>query len=153
MKIIKTPIRALGKARDLYVRSLTGCATRSNYGANYGAELPRSFSTSVVSSVSANDDEDYRELVRAASVRGLGHENEMKMVLEQQLRQEAALIAAAGSNGRLPKSCSVGMGRIDEDKACEFGDDDKLVVDGKEPVYPRSRSYAVSKRSGGMFGL
>lgn len=42
--------------------------------------------------------------------------------------------------GGLPRSNTVGFGRIDEDKAFEFGDDD----DRMGLVYPRSKSYAAS---------
>ncbi|XWS24092.1 hypothetical protein CRYUN_Cryun28dG0071300 [Craigia yunnanensis] len=144
MRFITVPFKALGKARDLYVRSLTSCASGVSYGQSSGdftglySGLPRSFSAS---STTSNDNDDLRELIRAASVRSLGHMNEMEMFLQQQLRLQM------GSKG-LPKSCSVGMGRIDEDKACEFEENDAVVVDKKQDfLYPRSKSYAVTKMS------
>ncbi|XP_021284935.1 uncharacterized protein LOC110417070 [Herrania umbratica] len=144
VRFITVPFKMLGKARDLYVRSLSSCASTVSYGQSSGgytgqySGLPRSFSAS--SAASSNDNEDLRELIRAASVRSLGHRNEMEMFLQQQLRQ-------MGSKG-LPKSCSVGMGRIDEDKPCEFEEEDDVVVDKKQDfLYPRSKSYAVTKRS------
>ncbi|XP_022772925.1 uncharacterized protein LOC111315468 [Durio zibethinus] len=144
VRFITVPFRALGKARDLYVRSLTSCASRVSCGqgsADYTGQysgLPRSFSTS---STTSNDNEDLRELVRAASVRSLGHRNEVEMFLQQQLRLQM------GSKG-LPKSCSIGMGRIDEDKPCEFEENDAVVVDKKQDfLYPRSKSYSVTRRS------
>ncbi|XWS25496.1 hypothetical protein CRYUN_Cryun27aG0073000 [Craigia yunnanensis] len=144
VRFITVPIRALGKARDLYVRSLTSCASRVSYGQSSGdytgqySGLPRSFSAS---SATSNDNEDLRELIRAASVRSLGHRNEIEMFLQEQLRLQM------GSKG-LPKSCSVGMGRIDEDKTCEFEENDAIVVDKKQDfLYPRSKSYAATKRS------
>ena len=144
LRFIAVPFKALGKARDLYVRSLTSCASRVSYGHSSGdytgqySGLPRSFSAS---SATSNDNEDLRELIRAASVRSLGHRNEMEMFLQQQLRLQM------GSKG-LPKSCSVGMGRIDEEKPCEFEENDAVVVDKKQDfLYPRSKSYAVPKMS------
>ncbi|XP_022765949.1 uncharacterized protein LOC111310821 [Durio zibethinus] len=144
VRFITVPFRALGKARDLYVRSLTSCASSVSFGQGSGdytgqySGLPRSFSAS---SAISNDNEDLRELIRAASVRSLGHENEIEMFLQEQLRQMR-------SKG-LPKSCSVGMGRIDEDKPCEFEENEAAVVEKKKQdfLYPRSKSYAVTKRS------
>ncbi|XVE70208.1 hypothetical protein DITRI_Ditri10aG0054500 [Diplodiscus trichospermus] len=144
LRFITVPFRALGKARDLYVRSLTSCASRVSYGQGSGdyagaySGLPRSFSAS---SATSNDNEDYRDLIRAASVRSLGHRNEIEMFLQQQLKLQM------GSRG-LPKSCSVGMGRIDEEKPYESEEKDAAaVVDKKQGfLYPRSKSYAVTKR-------
>jgi hypothetical protein len=43
----------------------------------------------------------------------------------------------------MPRSHTVAIGRIDEEKPCDFDEEDVKV---KTNVYPRSRSYAVSKR-------
>ncbi|MBA0623676.1 hypothetical protein Godav_009125 [Gossypium davidsonii] len=145
MRFITVPFKALVKARDLYVRSLTTCASRVSYGHGSGgcsaqySGLPRSFSSAM--SATCNDNEDLRELIRAASVTSLGHRKEMEMLLKQQLRVQM------GSK-TLPKSCSVEMGRIDEEKPCEFEENDAsaaAVVNKKNN--PRSRSYAVTKTS------
>ncbi|KAG6644371.1 hypothetical protein I3843_08G051700 [Carya illinoinensis] len=136
VRFITTPIRILGKARDVYVRSITDCATGVRYGQSTGGPtaLPKSFS---VSSTRSNNDEELRELIRAASVRTLIERIDMEMIMKQQ---------AGGSKG-LPKSCSVGMGRIDEDGPCDF---EEVGVSGKgrkaDLLYPRSRSYAVTNR-------
>ncbi|XVF36448.1 hypothetical protein REPUB_Repub19eG0059400 [Reevesia pubescens] len=146
LQLITVPFKALCKARDLYVKSLTSCASRVSYGQSSGdytgqySGLPRSFSAS---STMSNDNEDLRDLIRAASIRNLGHRNEIEMFLQQQLRLQM------GSQG-LPKSCSVGMGRIDEDEPSEFEENDAAVtVNNKKQgfLYPRSKSYAVTKRS------
>ncbi|XVE95048.1 hypothetical protein REPUB_Repub02eG0062900 [Reevesia pubescens] len=145
VRFITVPFKALCKAKDLYVRSLTSCASRVSYGQSSGdytgqyPGLPRSFSAS---SAISKDNEDLRELIRAASVRSLGHSNEVEMFLQQQLRLQM------GSKG-LPKSSSVGMGRIDEEKSCEFEENDDVVIDKKKQgfLYPRSKSYAVTKTS------
>ncbi|PIA29461.1 hypothetical protein AQUCO_06000069v1 [Aquilegia coerulea] len=133
IKCIKAPIRFLTKARDLYVNSLTDCTGRMNavgYPSGPVNMMPRSFSTS---SSRSNDDEDFRELVRAASQRGL------KEKIELEIRQQR------GSK-KLPRSFTVGIGRIDEDKACDqFEDDLKIKSD---LLYPRSKSYAVAKKPG-----
>ncbi|CAI0464479.1 unnamed protein product [Linum tenue] len=166
VRIITCPFRVLGRARDLYVRSLTECATgashnpsrrRVPYHPSQYSSLPRSLSAA--SSISNNDGEDLRELMRAASVRVYGHKNEAEMYVEQlrQLRQQET----AGPGKVLPKSVSVGMGfmgRIDEDKACEEFEEGAAAADGstggrksdvskKAEKYPRSKSYApASKR-------
>ncbi|CAL5412907.1 unnamed protein product [Camellia sinensis] len=51
--------------------------------------------------------------------------------------------------GVVPRSCSVGMGSIDEERPCEFGDNNYNGVNVRKEllVYPRSRSYAVTKTS------
>ncbi|WZZ79952.1 hypothetical protein YC2023_100524 [Brassica napus] len=77
-------------------------------------------------------DDDYSELVRAASVRSLGHKNEIDMLIQEKLKQ-----------GGLPKSSSVGMARIDEEGEAEEGSVNtktKKVSD----LYPCSKSYAVT---------
>lgn len=143
VRFITTPIRILGKARDVYVRRITDCATGVRYGQSTGCPnaLPKSFS---VTSSRSNDDEELRELIRAASVRTLIERIDMEMIMKQQ--------AAGGTQNRgsegLPKSCSVGMGRIDEDGPCDF---EVAAVSAKvrkaDLLYPRSRSYAVTNRN------
>ncbi|CAL5077027.1 unnamed protein product [Urochloa decumbens] len=134
----RAPRRALCAARDLYVRSLTGCAGHLGGDAAFGypsfAAAPpgssfraESFASSRRSSYSggAGDaDEDLRELIRAASQRRVA---------------EAAAAAAAGERhpAAVPRSHSVAMARIDEDAPCEFGGSAAAAV------FPRSRSYAV----------
>ncbi|XP_035548618.1 uncharacterized protein LOC109015906 [Juglans regia] len=141
VRFITTPIRILGKARDVYVRSITNCATGVRYGQSTGCPtaLPKSFS---VSSSRSNNDEELRELIRAASVRTLIERIDMEMIMKQQ-----AGMQSRGSKV-LPKSCSVGMGRIDEDGPCDF---EEVSVSGKgrkaDLLFPRSRSYAVTNRN------
>ncbi|KAA8531550.1 hypothetical protein F0562_006259 [Nyssa sinensis] len=142
-RCLKAPIRLLIKARDFYVQSTSECAGRVGYGTVMGcptaqiSTLPNSFS--VNSSKSSNSDEDYRELVRIASTRSLGNKIELDLLRRQQSRQSPT----SGMNV-VPRSQSVGIGRIDEDKPCEIEEDIKVKTD----IYPRSRSYAVSKQNG-----
>ncbi|KAF8377664.1 hypothetical protein HHK36_031048 [Tetracentron sinense] len=97
--------------------------------------LPKSFS---VNSSRSSNDEDLRELIRAASTRNLGNKVEADLMRQKQLRQSATTRPKG-----VPRSFSVGIGRIEEDKPCEFGEHVNVKTDG---LYPRSRSYAVSKR-------
>ncbi|KAF9668461.1 hypothetical protein SADUNF_Sadunf14G0006000 [Salix dunnii] len=146
MRVITIPLRVLCKARDVYVKSMIDCSTGMRYGpsmvsrAGQHPPLPRSFS---VSPSNSGDGEDYRELVRAASSRSLGHSNEIEMYM-QLLRQQRSS-AMMGSKKVLPKSCSAGMGfmdKIDEDKPCVF---EAGAVDVKPRLGPRSSSCAVGK--------
>ncbi|CAK9168793.1 unnamed protein product [Ilex paraguariensis] len=142
MRFITIPIRVLNKAMDMYVKRMTDCADKVGYGNIMGGPvqpvaMPRSFSSS---STRSNDSEDFRELMRIASTRSLG--NTVNMDLHtQQHKSQPNIIESRG----VPRSCSVGMGRIDEDKPCVFGEDN--VNFKTELKYPRSRSYAVTKRS------
>lgn len=116
------PRRALCAARDLYVRSLTGCAGHLGGDAAFGyptfAAAPSFASSSSRRSSGADADEDLRELIRAASQR---------RAAEQDRQRHPAAV---------PRSHSVaaGMARIDEDGPCDFA--------SAAAVFPRSRSCA-----------
>jgi len=143
VRIITTPIRVLVKAKDMYVRSITKCGNNMNYSNPTGRfeNLPRSYSAVTSRSGGGGDNEDFAELMRAASARTLGNRIDMDLVLKQHQELEAKPVS---SNG-LPKSVSVGMGRIDEEKPSDdMGEGDVPVVVNS---YPRSRSYAVGKRN------
>ncbi|CAA7404298.1 unnamed protein product [Spirodela intermedia] len=131
IRIVKAPLWVLCQARDLYVSSMTGCAGRVNYGAmaysGGPAGIPRSFSFQQGRS-SCSSEDDLRELMRVASQGAKGSLNR-------------------GGPGIVPRSQSVGIGRIDEDKPCEFGAE---AMAG--PFYPRSRSYAVPTRRIAVIG-
>ncbi|OVA10684.1 hypothetical protein BVC80_53g15 [Macleaya cordata] len=145
-KCIKSPYRILLKARDIYVRSMTDCAGTSAFGGTtmmgYPAPcaLPKSYSSSS-SRMSDINDEDFKELIRAASQRGLKTKINIAEI------QPTKSMKSLNNNPPLPRSFTVGIGRIDEDKALDFDDNIKVKTDS---FYPRSRSYAVSsKRSTG----
>ncbi|KAH9755865.1 hypothetical protein KPL71_015925 [Citrus sinensis] len=152
VRFVMLPIRALGKARDFYVRSMINCAEGRTYGQPMGGTLPKSFSAR---SALSSESDDYGELVRAASVRSMGHLNEIDMLLKQhmQMRSSSQQLPQQqlGSNGkaRFPKSCSVGMagfmGRIEEEKPGDLGEDGSVHAKTKssDSVYARSRSVAV----------
>ncbi|KAJ0231527.1 hypothetical protein HA466_0298210 [Hirschfeldia incana] len=161
-RIITMPLKVLGKARDLYMRSITGCAARTHHSSADAVSIPfprsRSTSSGFSSTTSSRrmssdftfDDDDYSELVRAASVRSLGHKNEIDMIRHQQLQQRqenrVAVGAVAAAKGGLPKSSSVGMpmARIDEENEEEGSV--KNQKKGFDFLYPRSRSHAVNIR-------
>lgn len=121
IRYLKVPFKALGKARDFYVRSLTSCASRIGHGhcPNHFPveyyELSRSFGESSSSMPNVNKDDDTTELIRATSVRSSSYGNEMNMFSPKQLKLK---IRSRG----LPKN----MGRIDEDKPCVFEDNDVI---------------------------
>ncbi|KAL6012942.1 hypothetical protein ACLOJK_003431, partial [Asimina triloba] len=127
IRCLKAPFKFLCKARDFYVDSMSNCAGRVHYGGSANS-LPRSFS---VNSSRASQEEDIRALIRALSQRS----------------QPGGPNGPVGSNG-LPKSFSVAIGRIDEDKPYDVNDDLKAKSD---LLYPRSRSYAVTNRRVGMY--
>ncbi|KAK1301072.1 hypothetical protein QJS10_CPB13g00097 [Acorus calamus] len=137
VRYMKAPLRALVRARDFYVKSMTGCAGRAQYGAVVGcpgmamSTLPRSFSTNSYGGRS-NDDEDYSELVRVASIKKVAD----------------SLRAKSGGGVRgVPRSRSVAIGRIDEDKTY---DGEEVVGAAAARKYPRSRSQAVWRGTGMM---
>ncbi|KAL6270665.1 hypothetical protein ACE6H2_027576 [Prunus campanulata] len=162
MYIICAPIRTLTKARNFYMRGLEDYAGKVGYGggvsgytASQVPRLPKSFS---VNSSSTSDDEDLRQLLRTASSRKSNAEKESNVKLEGNsdmhrrpiVRQAAQPIGRQQTmNGMGMRSYSVGlkMGRIDEEMACSFEEDEANV---KADFYPRSRSYAVKRRSGGF---
>ncbi|KAE8675632.1 ARM repeat superfamily protein isoform 1 [Hibiscus syriacus] len=132
-RYLKVPIRFLMKAGDFYVKSMTEYSERVGYGTVMGCPtgqvhaLPRSYS--VGSTRSGHGDDDYRELMRAASARKFDN---------NKARRQSPI---------MPRSQSVGIGRIDEDEPCEFEDD---IIKVKPAYFPRSRSYAVTNRKGGL---
>lgn len=141
---MKAPIRILIKLRDLYIQGMNECSGRLDYGMAMGcptpqiSTLPKSFSTN--SARSTNND-DFRELMRAASTRSQANKAQWDLPRKQQ----PAKSPATTRPNNFSRSRSVGFGRIDEDKPCDFGEDDIKV--NTDHVYPRSRSYAVNMRT------
>ncbi|CAA7393803.1 unnamed protein product [Spirodela intermedia] len=137
-RMVTAPFRALRRLRDLYVRSMTGCAGSGNFrkvtafpgGASAG--IRRSYSLNP-SRVSSSSEDDLRDLVRAASQGARGSLN------------LSGFYQSPGGKPTVPRSQSVAIGRIDEDKPSDFTAEPVLG-----PLYPRSRSCAVPKRKGGM---
>lgn len=151
LRIVTIPIRALCKARDRYVKSMTDYADRVNYstntkfvGVSRASGLPKSFS---VNPARSYDSEDFRELVRVASARSLGTRVDLDVYMKQQTKTRAAGPGSGVRAGLPPRSSSVAMGRIDEDKACSsFGEEDNVSNLNKElKNAPRSKSYAARR--------
>ncbi|XP_042013997.1 uncharacterized protein LOC121762248 [Salvia splendens] len=142
MKFITVPVRALSRARDFYVRSLSDYADKMNYGNNAMAipvtsqvtSLPRSFT------VTSGRHEPEPELVRAASARSVGERTEVDSFIKQQMGAGAG--PGPGPKGMPPRSGSVAMGRIDEDRESVYFGDNNV----SSTMFPRSRSHAVSSR-------
>ncbi|KAL8234156.1 hypothetical protein R6Q59_020256 [Mikania micrantha] len=122
IRVLKAPLRAVSKMRDFYISSMYSCAAGMGGPAGpYASGLPRSYSTA-----SSRADDDLAELIRISSIRRLNH-------LDPDLlsQQHTAVV---------PRSQSVAIGRIDEERSYDFGDDFRL-----NSLYPRSRSHAVSR--------
>ncbi|XP_028764264.1 uncharacterized protein LOC114722398 [Neltuma alba] len=135
-RCMKAPIRLLNKAKHFYIHGITECSGRFPYldaamGCPTGqlSTLPRSFS---VSSARSSSVEDYKDLIKAAAARS----SVSRVDFDVPAKQPAPQV-------RVPRSRSVVIGRIDEDKPCEYGDD--LPI--RPIVYPRSKSYAARRRS------
>ncbi|RLN41389.1 hypothetical protein C2845_PM01G26900 [Panicum miliaceum] len=109
----RAPARALGRARDLYVRGLMGCTRYVPSDAAFGypvfvpaASLSRSHSAAGSDwGAGSAAGEDLRELVRAAS--------------ERRVEQRQAELRAVARSQSMAAALS--MARIDEDAPCEFG--------------------------------
>ncbi|KAI3417377.1 uncharacterized protein J3R85_014505 [Psidium guajava] len=149
VRIITIPLRALTKARDLYVRGLN-YADRVHGGVGCPAgqlsAMPRSFSVS--SSRPSSEADDLGELIRAASARNFGNKIDVDALLRQQQQRHLKQRPSSDWGPKvLPKSCSVAMGRIDEEEPSEFGDDGGVGAKKVDLLFPRSRSYAVGNRN------
>ncbi|WOK98478.1 hypothetical protein Cni_G07190 [Canna indica] len=135
-RLAAAPYRALCRARDLYVKSLGGCAGKAQRPP-FSAAMPRARSYAFHQH---GRDDDVGELIRAASTRSLPVKGS---------RDD-------GGAGAVPRSQSVAgvVMRIDEEKQCSFEGDVKLGLGlGMPPAYPRSRSCAVVRRRSQLGGV
>ncbi|KAH6796144.1 hypothetical protein C2S51_037130 [Perilla frutescens var. frutescens] len=147
LRIITVPVRALSRARDFYVRSLSDYADKMNYGTampipvtSQVTALPKSFS------VSSARSHEFENMVRASSTRTMGDRVDIDSYIKQQMRMNAGP-PPVGPRAMPPRSTSVAMGRIDEDGPAYFGDDNGGLINTRNEIkYPRSRSHAVSAR-------
>ncbi|KAK6152805.1 hypothetical protein DH2020_012444 [Rehmannia glutinosa] len=149
LKYMKGPIKILARARDFYVQSLSGCAGYVTYGGAMGcptlhpASLPRSFSASSSYSNHSSRDEDMRELIRIASIRGLTGKAEAELLRSEKSPKSPPDLGGGGA-AAVTRCRTVAIRKIDEDKPYEFGGDD---VAERPLVYTRSKSYAASRKS------
>ncbi|KAI3526658.1 hypothetical protein L1887_05918 [Cichorium endivia] len=153
--IIMTPIRALCKAKDIYVKGITNFSNTYNRpvmimeDANRTTmQLPRSFSTTML----PNDHSRHQQpgdLIRANST-GTTHTTMADLERYMIHKQNQQLQPCASRKG-VPRSCSAGMGRIDEDRVSSFRDDcilykNKVVVKVKDSRLSSNCSYANDAR-------
>ncbi|CAL0322515.1 unnamed protein product [Lupinus luteus] len=137
-KMIASPMKALGKARDMYVRSVTKCSQSMCYNVpmeGFGGYTPLSRSYSTGTSSRSEENDDLAELIRVASARTMGDRFGMGFDMKQYQQQQQLQKQQKTPKGLL-KSSSVGLPKIDEDKPFQ------------QDYYPRSRSYAVGKTKG-----
>ncbi|GLJ28421.1 hypothetical protein SUGI_0559240 [Cryptomeria japonica] len=115
-----SPIPYLAKARDFYMRSISECAGRAS-SSGLGVSmvgLPKSFSNS-----SLRNDDEFAELVRAASQRSKS----------SPVAQQKAIPKRFSTNG------APSVGRIDEDSPCYFGGSFRKNASQPDLHYPRTR--------------
>ncbi|KAK4791391.1 hypothetical protein SAY86_031804 [Trapa natans] len=142
---LKAPFRLLSKAAELYVRGITDCSGRAGYGPSMAQlqGLPKSYSSSTSKSTILYTDEDFRELVRAASTRSLCDYGKIQIEIPTSYHHGRY---HSRSRGKIARSFTSGIERIDEDRPCEFREDDVRVDDGKVTVVcPRSQNHAVPR--------
>lgn len=179
LRIITLPFRFLKKGKDMYVKSMMDVASKPRYGSSHNmmgsrnksskasSALPKSFSTSYAPSLSSTNFEgdDLKELIRANSTTyNNDPTNKLRtdmdvylkqLIKEQQVKKlKESLILGnnkfSSSQGVVPRSVSVGMGKIDEEKPFEEEEEEEedsidQVKKKKDVMFPRSRSHAVSQ--------
>ncbi|KAL5988265.1 hypothetical protein ACLOJK_036028 [Asimina triloba] len=142
---IKAPMRVLCRARDIYVRSMTDCASRIDYGAAaigcpaaFVHTLPRSYTINSNSMLRRSEDDEVRELLRAVTS---AHDSKKKK------QTTTTTTTPPKSKGVVVNSVSMGIiGRIDEDRPCYFPNDFKVGT-AKPSSYSRSKSFAAAATS------
>ncbi|KAK7252761.1 hypothetical protein RIF29_36949 [Crotalaria pallida] len=117
-KCMKAVTRFLGKVRDWYTDGMNKCSSHLNYLEPIaGCPVGHFSAMGAVASSSSPRDDDLKELVRYAE-------------LNRRQKQPPASVMRT----KAPRSCNYGLGRIDEDEPCEFGDDEIII---KPQIYAR----------------
>lgn len=142
-RYFKAPIRVLTKARDFYVQTMLDWAARGEYGSARGYCVNAPFynppgTLNFGSAKNSTQNEDLTELVRAASARNLSNR-----VQSEILQRPRHVKLPAASRRSLRWTRSVGIGRIEEDRPCEFGQE--VTVETRHVEYGRRRNCIVSK--------
>lgn len=141
MRSILTPIRALNKVKNFYVKNMESCAGRLSHGNGLvsGSSAPVSLSDSFsVNSSMARNDEELRRLLRTMSNNG-GSDTHSQLPAAR----KATTVGYGGGMGMRSYSVGLGkIGRIDEEKPCDFEEDEASL---RGDMYIRSASYAVGR--------
>ncbi|KAK9061198.1 hypothetical protein SSX86_018378 [Deinandra increscens subsp. villosa] len=155
-RIIKTPVRVLSKVADYYVKSVINFSNAYNKPLRTMVEvvpnsrrLPRSLTTSFLLD---NDQPPEGALVRSISAPVTNSETANIKLTNNELyviQRHCQQLRSCASRKVTPRSCSVGMGKIDEDKASSFRDDNvflknKLSVKGEDSGALKSYSDIAS---------
>nr|ABK25971.1 unknown [Picea sitchensis] len=138
-----SPIPFLTRARDFYVRKITQCAGNSSYVGIAGAPgatmtLPKSFSSS--SAYRREGDDDYSELVRAASQRERPTPIKITKLMDHQPFPRS--FSASTATDHHNRNLQLDVERIDEDSPCYFSGSFRKSVD-EDLRFPRSRSCST----------
>lgn len=162
---VKSMMDVASKPRYGSSQNMMGSRNKSSKASS---ALPKSFSTSYAPSLSSTNFEgdDLKELIRANSTTYNSNDptnklrTEMDLYLKQVIKEQQVKklkeSLVMGTNNRLlssqgvvPRSVSVGMGKIDEEKPFEEEEEEEedsvQVKKKKEVMFPRSRSHAVSQ--------
>ncbi|KAI4330230.1 hypothetical protein MLD38_028530 [Melastoma candidum] len=143
-KCVKAPFRALTHIRNFYIYSMIQCSGHVRPGGNVPARqtnsLPRVYSNNLERQGSASHtlNEDFRELVKAASTRRLADITQLEDVILQRQKSQGKKMEFPESGYMQRSSTVTGMERIDEEDPGEFRADD---VKARYKALPTSRSH------------
>ncbi|XP_058769853.1 uncharacterized protein LOC131643606 [Vicia villosa] len=139
MRYMKAPFKMLIKVKDMYIRGMIRCSTgmagmetTMGYPTQLNFPTPESFN--VYSRKSTTDDDDFKELVKSASLK---------------IRQGGNGVDVGVKAMNVPprRSRSVGMPTIKEegeyDEEFESGDDDADIIMKVNPILSQSRTCVV----------
>ncbi|KAL9239857.1 hypothetical protein vseg_014136 [Gypsophila vaccaria] len=156
IKLIKMPIKALGRARDSYVRTMNKYADMGTYdglgwgGPVYVDPMPRSVSASTMRTV--NTDRDFKELVRAASTGSLKNRNILVTGLSNGSASGTSTLikgshVESGRHRDVTRCGSVVMAKIEEDEPSSYDDDVDENVTEKSKLLKNDGVFTRSTRS------
>ncbi|KAL8251672.1 hypothetical protein R6Q59_035365 [Mikania micrantha] len=127
-RIIKTPMKALHKAKDIYIKGITSFNTTYNRPRMIIEDANR---TTMLFYNHGPHHQVPKDLTRAGSF--------CTAELERDIRKRDPGLQTCVSRKGVHRSCSVVMGRIDEDRVCSFRED---VIVFKDSRLIKNCSYA-----------
>lgn len=138
-----SPIPYLAKARDCYVATMNKCAGMGNYAGIVGAPgaimaVPFSFASN--SSSLRDQDDDYRELMNAASQKERATTTVPPKLSDRELSPRS--LGSPTDHSHLHKP--LGVGRIDEECPCYFSGSFKKTTD--KDIFPRTQSCIIVQK-------